>query len=73
MLTVITVKKHIALRALLSLTIQSVVLFVAAFAQDGRGAIVEDGRGLYGRQAACRDGASADWWVGFGRTGMCFC
>lgn len=32
--------------------IQSVVLFIAAFAQDGGGAVVEDGGGLYGRQAA---------------------
>lgn len=57
----------------LSLTIQSVVLFIGAFAQDGGRAIVEDGRGLYGRQAACRDGPSADRGVWFGWTGMCFC
>lgn len=37
--------------SLLSLTIHSVVLFVAAFAQDGGGAVVEDGGGLNGRQA----------------------
>lgn len=59
--------------SLLSLTIQSVVLFIAAFAQDGGWAIVKDGRGLYGRQAACRDGHSTKWGVGFGWTGMCFC
>lgn len=55
-----------------ALTIQSVVLFVAAFAQDGGRAVVEDGGGLYGGQAACRDGASVSWRVRFGWAGVCF-
>lgn len=52
--------------------IQSVVLFIGAFAQDGGWTIVEDGRGFYGCQAACRDGASTYRGVRFGWTGMCF-
>lgn len=37
-------------------TIQAVVLLIGAFAQDGRGAVVEDGRGFDGRQAAGGNG-----------------
>lgn len=56
-----------------ALTVQAIVLLVGAFTQDGGGAIVEDGSGLYGSQAACRDGASTKRQVWFGWTGMCFC
>lgn len=59
--------------SLLSLTIHSVVLFVAAFAQDGGGAVVEDGGGLNGRQAGWRDGGPTGQRGGFGWTGVCFC
>lgn len=41
------------------LTIQTVVLLVAAFAQDGWGAVVEDGCGFDGRQAAHGNGGSS--------------
>lgn len=49
------------------------MLFVGAFAQDGGGAVVEDGGGLDGGQAACGDGAATDGVVRFGWTGVCFC
>lgn len=39
--------------------IQTVVLLVAAFAQDGWGAVVEDGCGFDGSQAAHGNGGSS--------------
>ncbi len=42
-----------------TLTIQTVVLLVAAFAQDGWGAVVEDGCGFDGCQAAHGNGGSS--------------
>lgn len=42
-----------------SLTVQAVVLLIGAFSQDGWGAVVEDGRGFDGRQAACGNGGSS--------------
>lgn len=52
-------------------TVQSVVLFVGAFAQDGGGAVVEDGGGFDGGEAAHGDGGCSGW-VGFDRARMCF-
>lgn len=43
----------------LRFTVESVVLFVGAFAEDGGGAVVQDGGGLDGGEAACGDAACA--------------
>lgn len=53
------------------LTVQAVVLLVRAFAQDGWGAVVEDGGGFDGSQAAHGNGGSS-WriWFGWARVGL---
>lgn len=48
------------------------MLFVAAFPEDGGRAVVEDGGGLYGGQAAHGDGPSAARGDGVHWTWMCF-
>lgn len=49
------------------------MLFIAALSQDGGGAVVKDGGGLDGRQAAHGDGRPPGGCLHFGWTGMCFC
>lgn len=49
-----------------SLTVKAIVLLVGAFAKDSGGAVVQDGGGLNGSQAACGYGGSS-WGLYFRR------